>query len=103
MDLQARLEAQDRRIEQLEAHLRRVTTPLPSAPPWQRRTAALSRLAVLLLTLLCTQRAYAAVRVPNQLVFTRVVAAGAQSPATAWPKANAPVTLSATCIAPLDE
>jgi len=53
---------------ELRARLDHLAPALSPAPRWQRPTATLLGLAVLALTVLCAQRAYAAVLVPNALI-----------------------------------
>src|SRR5262249_41296669 len=103
MDGQARLEALERAHHEQEAInaelLARLDHRAPArspAPHWQRGIASLLGLAVLALTLVCAQRAYAAVLVPNALTSSFSLAPGADSiPMT--PPSNQPVLVMGVC------
>ena len=103
MDMQARLEALERAqheqeaiIAELRACLDRLAPAFSPAPRCQRATATLLGLAVLALTLLCAQRAYAVVLVPNALTSRFSLAPGADS-APITPPANQPVLVMGAC------
>ena len=83
-------------IAELRVRLDHLAPPLSPAPRWQRATATLLGLAVLALTVLCAQRAYATVLVPNALIRSFSLAPNADStPIT--PPPNQPVLVMGVC------